>query len=386
MRAVAATTRAALLAVMVLAGVGATGSPSSAEAGGPSPGAHRVMLGSVGQTRQEIEQRERETGHRLPGVRVFRRWDEPLFDGGQTWARDTGHTVFLSIKSRRKNGSLIGWRDIANARPGSPLDAEMRRQAAQIKRFRAPVYIVFNHEPDAKTSRPMGGPADFVAAWRRVVGTYRAAGVRNARYVWTLTGESFAVSTGKGLTRADAYYPGDSFVDDIAADTYNWNTCHSPAGSWQSPAALLDPQRRFGLRHPGKGLMLLESGSVEDPARPGRKAQWTSDLAALLAEPAYRQFRVVLHWDDRTTGMLAKTSCDFDYRTSSGAFAAWRAMAASPGFAAVSPCDRRDCAPPRTSHRRERSRLPLIAGGVPVALIVAGLIGLGVHRRRGSAP
>jgi hypothetical protein len=361
--------------LVILAGTIAAGSPSNG---------HRIMLGSVGQTRHEIEQRERETGHRLAAVRVFRRWDETLLDGDQTWARDTGHTVFLSIKSRHKNGALIGWREIADAPPGSALDNDMRRQAAQIKRFGSVVYVVFNHEPDAKTSRPMGRPADFVAAWRRVVGTYRAAGVRNARYVWTLTGESFGVNAGGGRTRADAYYPGDAYVDDIAADSYNWNTCHSRQGAWQSPAALLDPQRRFGLRHPGKGLMLLEWGSVEDPAMPGRKAQWIRDTARLLADPAYRQFRAILHWDDRTTGMLAKTTCDFDYRTSTGALAAWRSMAGAPALGATSLCATGDCTAGRRQVRH-RARLPLVAGGVPVAMIVTGLIGFGIHRKRKNA-
>jgi hypothetical protein len=354
-------------------------------AGSPDPG-HRVMLGAVGQTRREIQQRELETGHRLAAVRVFRRWDERLLDSNQTWARGTGHTVFLSIKSRRKNGALISWRDIATAAPGSPLYADMRRQAAEIKNFGAVIYVVFNHEPDAKTSRPMGSPADFVAAWRHLVDTYRAVGVRNARYVWTLTNVSFTGASGR--TRADSYYPGDAYVDDIAADTYNWNTCHSSAGSWQSPAELLDPQRRFGLRHPGKGLMLLEWGSVEDPARPGRKAQWMRDTARLLATPAYRQFRALLHWDDRETGLLARTSCEFDYRSSPAALAAWRAMAATPYLAAVSPCDAGACTRPRPARRPTRrparSRLPLVAAGVPAATIVAVLVGCGVRRRRKS--
>jgi hypothetical protein len=364
-------------AVVVLAGT---------VAAGPTADGHRLMLGTVGQTRQEIEQREHETGHRLPAVRVFRRWDERLLDGNQAWARGTGHTVFLSIKSRYKNGSLIGWRDVAAARPGSQLYADMLRQAAEIRRFGAQVYLVFNHEPDAKTSRPMGAPADFAAAWRHLVDVYRAAGVRNVRYVWTLTGESYAVNAGGGRTRADAYYPGDAYVDDIGADTYNWNTCHSRAGSWQSPAALLDPQRRFGLRHPGKGLMLLEWGSVEDPARPGRKAQWMRDTAALLATPAYRQFRAILHWDDRQTGMLANTTCDFDYRTSGDTMATWRAMAATPALAAATPCATGDClrVPAAARHTRPR-RLPLVAGGVPVAVIVAGLVGVKIRRSRKNA-
>jgi hypothetical protein len=348
--------------------------------GTPAPG-HRIMLGATGQTRQEVQQRESETGHRLEGVRVFRRWDEPLFDGGQQWAKKTGHTVFVSIKSRRKNGAKIPWRDIAGARPGSPLWADMQRQAQEIKRFGAVVYVVFNHEPDAKTSAPMGRPADFIAAWRHLISTYRAAGVRNARYVWTVTGWSFARSAGRGLTEADLYYPGDAYVDDIAGDTYNWNTCQSASGRWQSPAELFDPERRFGLRHPAKGLMLLEWGSVEDPAHPGRKAQWLRDAARVLTSPAYRQFRAALYWDDQHTGTKISNACDFDYRTSPDALNAWRSVAMVPAFAATSSCDLGGCA----ARSRRPSRLPLLAGGAPVALILAGLIAFGVLRRRRTA-
>jgi hypothetical protein len=357
------------LAVLVLAGNVIAAS---------SADGHHVILGVVAQTRQEIQQREQEAGHRLTGVRVFRRWDEPLFDRDQRWAARTGHVVFVSIKSRRKNGALIRWRDIAFARPGSPLQQDMVRQARQIKRFGALVYVVFNHEPDARTSRPMGTPAEFAAAWRHVVSTYRAAGVRNARYVWTLTGPAFGESAGRGLTRADLYYPGDAYVDDIAADTYNWNTCHAAAGRWQSPAELLDPQRRFGLRHPRKGLMLLEWGTVEDPARPGRKAQWIQDLTRLLATPAYRQYRAALQWDDRFTKVMAGTRCDFDNRTSGGAFTAWRAMTATPLFAARTPCDIGDC----PAERRRPGLLPLAAGVTCAAVVVAGLIAVGLRRRR----
>lgn len=332
------------------------------------PGGHRLILGTVGQTRQEVQQREHDAGHRLVGVRVFRRWGEPLFDGGQRWANRTGHVVFVSIKSRRENGAPVRWRDIASAGPGSPLRADMLRQAKQIKRFGALVYVVFNHEPDAKASRAMGGPDAFVAAWRHLVDTYRAAGVRNARYVWTLTGPAFA-------TRAGAYYPGDAYVDDIAADTYNFGACHSPPDTWQSPAALLEPQRRFGLLHPGKGLMLLEWGTVEDPAQPGRKAQWIRDLTRLLASPGYRQYRAALQWDDRYSGVMSGTGCDFDNRTSADALAAWRAMAAAPTFAARSACDVGDCPAKPPSH------FPLLPVLIGAAVIVAGLIVVGVRRR-----
>jgi hypothetical protein len=328
------------------------------------PGPPHVMLGAVGQTRQEVLEREHESAHHLQGVRVFRRWDETLLDADQRWARDTGHTIFLSVKSRRADGSLIAWRDIA----AGALDADLRRQARQIRDFGALVYLVFNHEPDAKTSAPMGGPRDFVAAWRHLVSTYRAEGVRNARYVWTMTGDAFA----RGVP-ADRYYPGDAYVDDIAADTYNWYTCRG-RGSWKSLAELIEPQRRFGLRHPGKGLMLLEWGSAEDPASPGRKARWIRDAAGLFTHPAYRPYRAILHWDDRHTGLLARTSCEFDYRSSPSALAAWRSLAAGPIFAAPAVL-----APRWSSGEPVATLLPIVAG-------VAWLIAFRIYRLRREPP
>lgn len=341
---------------------------------------HRLMLGAVGQTKQEIQQHERETGHHLAGVRVFRRWGQTLFDGSQRWARDSGHTVFISIKSRRENGAIVRWRDIASAGRGSPLRSDMLRQAREIKHFHALVYVVFNHEPEAKASWGMGSPADFVAAWRRLVSTYRAAGVRNARYVWTMTGPAFGDGAGGGRTRADLYYPGDAYVDDIAGDTYNWGTCRSPTGVWQGPGQLLDPQRRFGLRHPRKGLMLLEWGTVEDRYRPWHKAQWLQEFGRLLASPAYRQFRAVLHWDDRYSGVMAGTGCDFSDRTSPTAFAAWRSLTATRAFSARTACQIGDCVA-----TRRRSWNAAVVGALAVAaLVMAGLAALVLLRRRSS--
>jgi hypothetical protein len=126
--------------------------------------------------------------------------------------------------------------------------------------------------------------------------------------------------------------------------------------------------------------MLLEWGTVEDPARPGRKAQWLSDAARVLAGPAYRQFRAALYWDDQHTGKKINTACDFDYRTSPDALNAWRSVATVPALAARSSCERGDCA----ARSRHPSRLPLLAGGAPVALILAGLIAFGLLRKRRS--
>lgn len=313
-----------LIAMALAAGSLTMSAPGGEAAAGRRVG-NRVVLGAVGNSRAETLARERETGRRLEGVRAFKRWDEPLVGPDQRWAVRTGHALFLSVKSRLLDGTPLRWRDIADAAPGTPLHDDLVRQARAVKSLHATVRLVFNHEADAKTSRPMGEPADFVAAWRRLVSTYRAAGVTNVRYVWTMTDQAFQ----QGY--AAAYYPGDAYVDAIAADAYNWYDCRG-AGRWTSLAELVEPQRRFGLRHPGKDLMLLEWGSVEDPARPGRKAQWIRDAAALFGRPGYGGYRAVLHWDARYSGPEDGNRCEFDYRTSPPALQAWRAMAADPVY------------------------------------------------------
>lgn len=305
-----------LLAASVMAALLAPlpGAPPAAAATG-SP----VVFGAVGATVSEIQSHERVLGKKMQGVRVFKNWDSKLFGEAQQYAKSRGQTLFLSIKAKRDNGSMMSFRDIANARPGSHLHNEMLDHARQIKSFGAPVFIIFNHEPEASTSVRSGGGADFANAWRKVISTYRAAGVRNAEYVWTMTGYGFTRTDSRN---ARNYYPGDSYVDHIAADVYNWYRCGGTG--WVSMATLLEGHRRFGLQHPGKGLMIMEWGASEDPARPGRKAQWINEARDLFKKPAYSQYRAVMQWGGRTHN--GDNSCSFDYTTSSSARDAWRGM------------------------------------------------------------
>lgn len=290
------------------------------------PVERRVILGAAVQNRAELQQREAETGQRFGGVRIFRRWDQVLVDDDLRWARDSGHTVFLSVKSRRLDGTVVPWREIAEAGPGSPLRENMTAQAEQLRQFGSTIYFVFNHEPEARPSQDMGTPADFVAAWTKLVDTYRAVGTTNVRYVWTMTNLGFERDGG---ALAEAYYPGDRHVDAIAIDAYNLFTCLGPATPWRSMAELIEPQRAFARRHPGKPLMVLEWGTVEDPARPGRKAEWLRETADLFRRPEYARYTALLHWDGRNSEEYRERRCQLDYRSSPSALAAWREMAAS---------------------------------------------------------
>ncbi len=167
----------AALATSVLAGTLLTVPTAPAQAASASL---PIMFGASGSSRELIESHERVARTKVRGARVYKQWDSPLFSASQIWARDTGHTLFLSIRSERRGGADVRFSAVANAKPGSTLYRDMQNQARQIKAFGAKVFITYNHEPDASFSRYLGTGPEFAAAWRKLVSVYRAEGVRNA--------------------------------------------------------------------------------------------------------------------------------------------------------------------------------------------------------------
>ena len=285
-----------------------------------------LLFGVSAANRTQILEHETALGRPMGGVRVFRRWGEPLFGPDLTWARDGGRSLFISIKSRRRDGSGISYRDLASATAGSPLHADLLGQAAQVRAFGGTVYLTYQHEPEADPT--LGTGAEFAAAWRRLVRVYREAGVTNARFVWTVTGHGFIRTDARS---ARHYWPGQDYVDRIGVDVYNFYRCSNPRGRWQSPAAKLAPVLAFAGRHPTKPVVLMEWSSAEDPGRAGRKGGWIADLSRLLRRPEYRQVVAVLQWSGRNHG---PNPCPLDYLSSTTSLAALRAMAADPMFAA----------------------------------------------------
>jgi hypothetical protein len=103
-------------------------------------------------------------------------------------------------------------------------------------------------------------------------------GVTNAAWTWVMTPTGF---TETANTPAGDFYPGDDVVDWLALDPYNWYGC-APAvpTAWQSMAQAAGPFRTWPQPH-GKPLMLAEWGFVEDPAGPGRRADWHRETLAM---------------------------------------------------------------------------------------------------------
>jgi hypothetical protein len=282
-----------------------------------------IVFGVAAANQTQVTAAEKAQGRHIEGIRDYKPWDGIIFGTQPKWMRDTGHTIFMSIKAQRANGSKISFASIAAAKPGSQLYKDMQSIAAQIKAFGAPVYITFNHEPEASASLAMGNGPQFAAAWRNFVTVMRASGVTNAKYIATFTGWGFSRTDAQAVKN---YYPGDAYVDGIGADVYNWASCR--AQPWTSMASLVAGLKAFGAAHPTKGLYVMEYGSVEGAA--GQKAQWLHDAQALFKTSGYSQFKAVIQW----TGQNISSRCSFSYNTSSSAQAAWVTWGHDPAYGA----------------------------------------------------
>ena len=204
----------------------------------------------------------------------------------------------------------------------------MTRWARAVKAYGHPVLFSFNQEPELNANLPNGTASDFTAAWRQFVSIFRSEAVGNVRFLWVMTEHSFTLPA-TDRRAAAKWYPGDPWVDGMAIDAYNWFTCRPGIiNSWTSLQSLIEPFRQFGSAHPDKALWLAEWGSAEDPAVPGRKAQWIREANALFRLPAYAQFEGIAYFNK--TYSTPQVQCAWSVESSASARTAFTEISNDP--------------------------------------------------------
>ena len=152
------------------------------------------------------------------GIRDYKPWDgDAVRVSSPTWMRDTGHTLFLSIKAQRANGATHHVRRRSRRPPsGSQLYQEMlRHQAAADQGVPGRrCTSSFNHEPEASGTTRRTAPARSIAAAFRKFVTVHARLRRHQREVRR---DVHRVRLHRARTRSavNNYYPGDAYVDGI---------------------------------------------------------------------------------------------------------------------------------------------------------------------------
>ncbi len=249
---------------------------------------------------------ESEIGRKVAIDHIYVHFGTPLPYPRFAWDRANGRVPLVDWDLSQPADD---WSQIAAGKADSIIDATARAAKA----YGHPILLSFDHEPLYGAYVP-GKPAQFVAAWRHVVDRFRAVGATNVFWVLILTASTYQGGV------ADLYYPGRSYVNFLGADGYNWKWAHK--ARWRSFADVFTSFYYYALekRLPA---MITETGTLEDPTDPGRKAAWFQGAEAWLHTHsnirAFIYFNTTVRWP-------------WWIDTSPQSLAAFRALANNPLF------------------------------------------------------
>ena len=146
-------------------------------------------------------------------------------------------------------------------------DSYIREAARLVREYHSEVMIRFGHEMNISAS--LWGPGkdgnvgtNFVDAWRHIVTIFREEGATNAKWVW-------CPNVDWGGVPFEQYFPGDSWVDYVALDGYNWGTYGTEV--WQSMSRLFASSYDTITRLSSKPVIFAKTSASEHG---GNKADW----------------------------------------------------------------------------------------------------------------
>jgi mannan endo-1,4-beta-mannosidase len=82
-------------------------------------------------------------------------------------------------------------------------------------------------------------PAAFVAAWRHVHDLFVQNGATNVVWVWCPNATDVPNATSAPWNHWTNYYPGDTYVDWVGIDGYNWGNTTAASHGKALPASLV---------------------------------------------------------------------------------------------------------------------------------------------------
>jgi beta-mannanase len=172
-------------------------------------------------------------------------------------------------------------------------DAYITKWAADSKAWGHPCFLRFAHEMNGNWypwSELMNANSSgqYVQTWRHVHDLFTKQGVTNVTWVWSPNIEY------AGSISLYQLYPGDSYVDWIGLDGYNWGSLNN--NQWKTFAQVFEPTYRAVLElSPAKPLMIAEMATTEEG---GDKAAWISDAYMTQLPASFPKIRAVVWFNE----------------------------------------------------------------------------------------
>lgn len=191
-------------------------------------------------------------------------------------------------------------------------DSYLHKAAALAKSLPFEVMIRFGHEMNGDWYGWSGNPTAYVDAWRHIVSVFRQDGATNVKWVWSPTVDY-------GDYPFASYFPGDSWVDYVALDGYNWGTAGTGTDKWESLYEVFASSYAKITQLSSKPVIFAETSSSEAG---GNKADWIREGFLKTIPQKFPRVAAVL-WFDRDAEE------DWRINTSSASLAAYREVVAS---------------------------------------------------------
>ena len=251
-----------------------------------------------------VQKLETHLGRTLDIEHSFYPWDKEFPTELERWDIEGGRIPMISW-----NGRGVYTDEIA-AGSHDPL---IQDRALKIKDLKGQVMIRWFWEMDGNNKAEWAkSPEDYQAAWRHIVDVFRNEGVENVDWVWCPNASAFRDG------QAQAFYPGDDYVDWICADGYNWAPGRE-GDEWRAFRDIFDGFYAWAAQK-NKPIMVGEYGVQERGA--GEKAAWVADATKSL-KTDFPLIRAVVYFS---------ANKDYDWRmnTSPESYAAFKVMANDP--------------------------------------------------------
>jgi len=150
--------------------------------------------------------------------------------------------------------------DVASGR----YDGYLSAYAEAVRAYHYPVIVSFGHEMNGDWY-PWGykktSPAVFVAAWRHIVGLFRALGAQNVTWLWTVN--VIDDTRGGSIVNPAKWWPGSSYVTWVGIDGYYLKP------SWQF-APLFGPTIGAVRALTADPILISETGAVPTSGQPAK--------------------------------------------------------------------------------------------------------------------
>lgn len=242
-------------------------------------------------------------------------------------------TTFLDALRDRGIAPMVNWEPVDPSRLMSTRytyariaagrhDAYIRDWARAAAAWGGRLYLRFAHEMNGTwfpwgIGRLTNTATSFKAAWRHVVGIFRAEGAQNVRFVWS----PYMLCPWCGSY--GAIYPGDRWVHHTSFSAFDWrNVWHPPRSMRNLFRPSVNELRRVA---PKKSIIVAETGTHSGD---GYKADWIRDGYPAVHE-AFPEILAIVWFDVRTGDPKHP-----DWRLTSppAALASYAAIVAQPPF------------------------------------------------------